>query len=197
MAQNRVPNRQTIEKLRQAVEKAPDDAMARVRLGTALLRTEGIVKGEAELRRATELDPECVEAWVNLGGALLSRFEFKGCVEANARAIACDGDLPLPHFNQGLGYMYLGDSEKMVACFERVVELDPEHAAGNYHLAAGLLAVDKVRQARARLNKAVALGFSPRPEFLRALDKKERQQQSSGGNGQSTPTGTKDDKANH
>ena len=35
---------------------------------------------EADLRRAVELDPDYSEAWVNLAGVLLSRWDFEGAV---------------------------------------------------------------------------------------------------------------------
>ena len=44
-----------------------------------------IDRAEKAYRRALELDPDLVEAWVNLGGVLLLKWDFHGCLEANPR----------------------------------------------------------------------------------------------------------------
>jgi hypothetical protein len=55
------------------------------------------------------------------------------------------------------------------------VELDPEHAAGRYFLAVGLLAAGNVPEAVEEMTRAKALGHSPAPEFLRALENATRE----------------------
>jgi hypothetical protein len=61
----------------------------------------------------------------------------------------------------------------VVSCFRRVLELEPEHGGGNYYLAVGLLAQGSVQECRRHLDRALAAGFSPEPEFLKALEKEE------------------------
>jgi hypothetical protein len=58
-----------------------------------------------------------------------------------------------------------------------VLELEPKHAAGRYFLAVGLLATNHVEEARAECSHAVSLGYQPRPEFLRSLERAEKQAQ--------------------
>ncbi len=142
-----------------------------MKLGTVLLQTGKSKQAEQELRKAVEIDPGCVPAWVNLGGILLARWDFKGCVEANREASKHKPDTLQAHYNEGLGHLYLVQKDEMVACFERVVELDPEHAGGHYHLAVGLLALGKKVEAKNMLTKAMQLGYKPEPEFLKALRK--------------------------
>ena len=67
------------------------------------------------------------------------------------------------------------EAEEMVACFRRVLEIDPDHAAGQYHLAVGLLELGEVAAARAAVEKAAGLGHSPAPEFLKALERREKE----------------------
>jgi len=169
------PNRKSrLDKLRAAVTDAPDSARAHLRLGSALLQTQSIRTGEEHLRKAAELDPECIEAWVNLGGALMTHWDFQGCIDANAKALEVQPDLLQAHYNQGLGHLYLGEPEPMLACFERVVELDPSHPGGTYHLAVAQLAAKQVDEAQVTLAKAMQLGYQPEPQFLKALEKQER-----------------------
>ena len=51
-----------------------------------------------------------------------------------------------------------------------MIELDPSHAAAHYSLAVGLLATKRVMESRGALSRAKALGHSPQPDFLRAMN---------------------------
>jgi tetratricopeptide (TPR) repeat protein len=146
--------------------------VAHLRLGTFLLvKKQDAKEAEKEIRKAIELKPDYAKAWVNLGGLLLARWDFKGCVEANSEAISCDPNLVEAHYNCGLGYLYLKEAEEMVSCFNKVLELDPNNPGGHYHLAIGLLHLGKVKEAEAESIIAKSLGFSLRPEFIRELEK--------------------------
>jgi len=160
--------------LQKAASDNPDSAVAHMRLGTAWLQAGAAKKAEIALRRAVEIDPEYDEAWVNLGGIMLGSWDFSGCVEVNRKVTERNPGLLLAHFNQGLGHLYLREAKEMIACFRRVLEIDPEHAAGQYHLAVGLLEIGKVEEARTALDRAVELGHSPAPEFLKALERKDK-----------------------
>jgi hypothetical protein len=52
-----------------------------------------------------------------------------------------------------------------------VIELEPDNAAGHYYLAVGLHADGETQAARLSLGRSVALGHSPEPEFLKAMEK--------------------------
>ena len=119
-----------IGELQDAVSANPDSALAHLRLGTAWLQAGAANKAEKALRRAVEIDPEYDEAWVNLGGLLLGRWDFAGCVEINRQVAERNPELLLAHFNQGLGHLYLREAKEMIACMGRVLEIDPDHAAG-------------------------------------------------------------------
>lgn len=164
-----VPER--VEHWRQAVEADPASAAARFNLGTAFLERGLTMRAEAEFRRALELRPGFPEALVNIGGILLARLDFCGCVEANQKAREIRPDLLLAHYGEGLGHLYLGEAEAMLACFRRAVELDGRHAGSHYYLAVGLLALGQVAESQAHLEAALEGGFSPAPEFLKALEK--------------------------
>lgn len=157
--------------LREAVRSNPDSAKAHMQLGTALISTNNLQEAEAELEKAIEIEPDYAEAWVNLGGLRLSRWDFDGCIEANQKAVACQPEMVQAHYNQGLGYLYLGKSEEMVECFRKVVSKEPNNPGGNYHMAVGLFATGDVSQARVFLNRALSLGYSPQPEFVKAISR--------------------------
>lgn len=170
MSESQPDTAKALEKLRREMAENPDSARAHLRLGTALLSVSA-KEAEVELRRAVEIDPECAQAWVNLGGIMMQRLDFKGCVEVNTKAISVRPELVAPHYNKGLGHLYLNQPDEMVSCFERVIELDPKNAQGHYHLAVGLLALGRAAEAQQRMTKATALGFQPEPAFMKELGK--------------------------
>lgn len=168
--------------LEQKVADRPESAILRAKLGTALLRKGATKRAEAELKKALELDPECVPAMVNLGGIYLNRWDFQSCVEINRKAAECRPDTVEAHYNEGLGHLYLSQPLEMVDCFRRVIELDENHPSGHYHLAVGLLAMGENAEASKELSIAMKLGFKPEPAFLKALQKKEENTSPSKGN---------------
>lgn len=150
--------------------KNPDSPDAHFRLGTALVNVGFLSEGQAALERTLELDSDRVDAWVNLGGARLGRWDFAGCIEANQQALEREPGLMRAHFNLGLAYMYQGDAEKMLASFEKVLELEPGNAAGHYHIAVALQSLGQGEGAESFLAKAIGLGYSPDPSFVKALE---------------------------
>jgi protein O-GlcNAc transferase len=117
-----------------------------------------------------EIDPEYAEAWSNLGGALLSRWDFAGCLDANRRALRHKPALTQAHYNIGLCHLYRGEAKDVVNSFRKVIELEPANAGGHYYLAVGLYAKGQIDAARSSLDRAIALGHTPEPEFLKAME---------------------------
>ncbi|HUU03422.1 MAG TPA: tetratricopeptide repeat protein [Myxococcota bacterium] len=162
-----------LDKLRRAVEEDPDSLRAHLKLGLALIKAQQYGPAEAELRRALQIDSGCVEAWINLGGVCLTRLDFAGCVEANNNAIEHDPQALLAHYNKGLGHLYLKQTHELVDCFRRVLEIDAEHAGGNYYMAVGLHSLGNTPEAWMFYQKALQLGFAPQPEFVRVMGRYE------------------------
>jgi cytochrome c-type biogenesis protein CcmH/NrfG len=186
-----------LERCLQQAEEHPDSSAAHYNLGLAYTALGKMSSAEKAYRRSLEIDPEHPEAWVNLGGTLLLKWDFEGCVEANREALQRREDLLLAHYNMGQGYLYMGDGESVVRCNRRVLELDPGHAAGHYFLAVGLLATEQVEEARAALARSMELGHRPAPEFLKGLERAEKQKQDATENAESSgaeaPEGNKED----
>jgi tetratricopeptide (TPR) repeat protein len=166
-----------LERYIQKVEENPDSATAHFNLALMYTQRGRMSSAEKSYRRALEINPELVEAWVNLGGVLLLQWDFKGSMEANQQALRLKEDSLLAHYNLGQAALYLGDAVTVESANRKVVELDPGHAAGHYFLAVGLLALERLQEARAELTAAMQLGHRPTPEFLRGLDKAEKEMQ--------------------
>ena len=167
-----LPSGAQLETFRRATEEQPDHAGGHYRLGTALLQRGRAREAAAELERAVALDPRHTQAWVNLGGLRLMMWDFAGCVEANRAAAEAEPGLVQARFNQGLGHLYCKQPEEMEACFRRVLELEPEHAAAEYHLAVALLAQNRVEESQQYLAQAIARGHQPLPEFIKAIERR-------------------------
>lgn len=178
-----------LERCQQEAEANPGSAVAHYNLGLAYTRRGLMESAEAAYRRALEIDAELVEAWVNLGGALMMKWDFEGSIEANREALKRNDDLVQAHYNLAQASLYLGDPEGVVRSCLRVLEIDPDHAAGCYFLAVGLLATGDVERARQAAARAKALGHSPDPDFLRALEKAQKELDGEHDEGTATNTG--------
>ena len=69
--------------------------------------------------------------------------------------------------------LYLKDPEGMVESYREVLIINSDHAAGHYYMAVGLLALKETEQARDHASRAIALGYQPRPEFMREISRAE------------------------
>ena len=111
---SRESQRDRLERCRLKVEEQPESAVAHFNLGLAYSRSGRVKLAEEAYRRALELDSCLVEAWVNLGGVLLLRWDFQGCLEANQAAVRLDDKLIQAHCNMGQAYLYLNDPENLL-----------------------------------------------------------------------------------
>ncbi|HSO21900.1 MAG TPA: tetratricopeptide repeat protein [Chondromyces sp.] len=169
--------RHRMERCLKDVEENPDKASAHYNLGLACTVSGRVRQAEESYLRALELEPTMVEAWVNLGGVRLLRWEFQGCLEATREAAKLRDDLPVIHYNMGQAYLYLNDPENLVKCNERVLALDPGHAAAHYHAAVGQLALDNLGAAERHFGRALELGYRPTQDFVKAMEKAQLKKQ--------------------
>ncbi len=167
----RLKPKERIELWERRASEEPGSAAVHYNLGLAYTAVGKMTSAEKAYRRAVELDPGLLEALVNLAGTLLLQWRFEESLEVGKRAVELGGDRPLVHFNMGQAYLYLGDADGVVQCNRKVLELEPDHPAGNYFLAVGLMAQKKVAEARFYMERAMRLGHRPTPEFLRAMER--------------------------
>jgi len=191
--------RHRLERCLQDVEENPERASAHYNLGLAYTVSGRVKQAEESYLKALEIDSTMIQAWVNLGGVRLMRWEFKGCLEANQAAARLRDDLPIVHYNMGQAYLYLNDPENLVRCNQRVLELDREHAAAHYYAAVGCLALDNMGAAERHLGKAIELGHQPTQDFIKAMEQAQIKKQRQGNvtlieiSGVKSPDNTKED----
>jgi tetratricopeptide (TPR) repeat protein len=145
-------------------------ALELLRTGTGRLKAGDAAGAERELRAALALDPKSAGAWVNLGGILLSRWEFRAAIEANRCAAEADPALAVAHFNQAVGHLHLGEASEALRCLNRTIELDPRNGAAWYHLGIVLRALHQPLEARLCTAYAGELGYRPPRASVEALE---------------------------
>lgn len=153
---------------RTASVAAPDVAMLRLNLGTALERLGDTGGAEAAIREALGLDPGLYQAHHALG-ALFAR------TGRDAEAIDRFRDAVFHNPNFVAGHLALGDAlrrttrvEASLASYRRVIELDPANAAARFGEAMALVRLRRYGEARDRLVRAAAV-HPGRAEFSHAL----------------------------
>lgn len=169
--------RHRLERCQQDVEENPGRASAHYNLGLAYTVSGRVKQAEESYLKALDIDPAMFQAWVNLGGVRLMRWEFKGCLEANQAAARLRDDLPIVHYNMGQAYLYLDDPENLLRCNEKVIELDRDNGAAHYYAAVGQLAMDNVGAAERHLGRALELGHRPTQDFIKAMEKAQLKKQ--------------------
>ncbi len=191
--------RHRLERCLKDVEENPGKPEVYYNLGLAYTVSGRVKLAEEAYLKVLELNPSMVQAWVNLGGVRLMRWEFQGCLDANREAVKLRDDLPIVHYNMGQAYLYLNDPENLVACCQRVLELDRNHAAAHYHTAIGYMALGNAGAAERHLGKAIELGHLPTQDFVKAMEQAQRKKARDKNvtlieiSGAETPDNTKED----
>ncbi len=196
---NNESQRNRLERCMRDVEEHPEQASAYHNLGLAYTVSGRVKMAEEAYQKALELDPSLYQAWVNLGGVKLMRWEFQGCLDANQEAVKLRDDIPIIHYNMGQAYLYLNDPENLVQCNLRVLELDRNHALAHYHAAVGYMALENIGAAERHLGRAIELGHRPTQDFVKAMEKATLKKQREKNvtmielSGAETPENTKED----
>ena len=108
----------------------PDDALAHVNLGSALLEIPGRMPDAiAEYQSAVRIYPNYAEAHNNLGAILLQSGRTTEAVAEYQAAVRLDPDYPDAHSNLGSALSRIpGRLPEAIAELETAVRLDPENA---------------------------------------------------------------------
>lgn len=105
-----------IEAFRKVVELRPDVVVARLRLATYLLESNGAAEAKPILQTALQYDSENLGAHLSLGDAYRLLEEYPQAEQEFKWVLARDASLPQVHYNLGLLYLFApavpGMSEK-------------------------------------------------------------------------------------
>ena len=111
---------------RDAVEKRPSNARARVTYGLELLRQRRHAEAETQLRTAVALDESSAPAQLNLGVVLASAGKFDEGIARLERALALNPENTQIYGNLGEAYAAQGRFVPAVTNFLRALETRPD-----------------------------------------------------------------------
>lgn len=121
---------EAISSFRKALRENPDnvDAM-RFLAGTYLRDKKNLDDAEALLRRATQVAPDFIGAWMLLGAVLHEKSRHLESIDAYRRATTLDPDGAQTWAGLGNALAYAGYPEKSIEAYARAVALDPGSAS--------------------------------------------------------------------
>ncbi len=120
------------ELMRKADASAEQDM---VNEGVVLFHS-GDMEGAIDLfRRAIEINPEYVHAYISLGSAQLRLDQIDAAERSFRRAIEFDAENSLAYLGLGQAYKLFGSTDEAITYVERALELDPENADAAFTLA--------------------------------------------------------------
>jgi tetratricopeptide (TPR) repeat protein len=127
------------------------------RAGQAALKQGDFVRAAQEFRKVLELDPNLLEAEVNLGLAYQSLFDYESAVRHLARALRERPNLFGLNVIVGMDYIKLGSPEKAIPFLQHAVKLDPSNRDVHEAMALYYLSQENFRGAGEEFRQIAAL----------------------------------------
>jgi tetratricopeptide (TPR) repeat protein len=153
---------EAISTLRKTLREHPDNVDALHTLAQAYWGDDERVSDiEALLRRATELAPGLVPAWIMLGELLHQSERSEDAIACYRRAAEIDPDNPSVWSGLGADYAQLGDMERSAAAYGRSVALEPGLPGVHMSYAHALKALGRQTEALREYRAAIA----QKPDF--------------------------------
>lgn len=127
-----------------------------------------------ELELAVQREPSIPEFKSSLAAALLEKgrtgdhFALRRARELLEEAVKENPKLPHVHANLGNAKLAAGDAEGALLCFDRALQMDPNHIPALYNRGAALKKLGRTKDAGAMLDKILKLD----PKFQPAIDAK-------------------------
>ena len=130
------PLADALEELRRDEPEATVDGDARAAFEEGLAQEESDLIGACHAYgRALEIDPDHVDAYVNLGRIALEAGDVRDAARLFHEAVERSPSDPEIHFNLALALEDTVGAEPATAHYERALELDPEFADAHFNLA--------------------------------------------------------------
>lgn len=160
---------ESLQELREAVQRRPDDVEAMTRLGIALSSSGQHAEAVRLLSDVARRREETSEAHADRGMALVAAGRLDEALAAFRRARDLDGESPQAHCGMGLVYQQKGDWWEAADAFRMTERLAPRSAVGPLNLGLALESLGEHEQARQALLRAALL--APGDDEIRtALD---------------------------
>jgi len=155
MEKNRIP--EAIEKLRQALQLDPDDALAHFSLAVSLSGNNQEKEAVEEYRKACTLDPHHAGWFDHFAVSLALTGDPDGAVENFRKSLALDPSNAKAETEMGLVLVEKGQVQEGLEHLRKAVAIAPEIADTHDALGWELAKAGKLDEAVEQLQKAVAL----------------------------------------
>jgi FimV-like protein len=141
---------------RRLKHKVPKEAAKAFKKAHSLFES-GDMDGSLDfLKRATEVDPEYIEAWNNLGCRLMMKHQLPDALSAFQRALAIDPEAPFVHTNLGIVLMMLGKPGEAEQEARKAAAIDPTDKKARYVLGFSLYLQRQYTDETVKLLRAAA-----------------------------------------
>jgi tetratricopeptide (TPR) repeat protein len=146
----------------------PDTLMSMNNLGLSYAALNRHDEAITCFRKAIEIDPKYVRAYINLGNALRDQGKAAQAVAAYRKAVEIDPSNASAHDNLGYTlHVQLKKVDEAIVSYRRAIELNPKYAQAHINLGNALKAQGKADEAMAAYREA----FRLEPENKYARDR--------------------------
>lgn len=156
---------EAIDILKDAIANHCDNYMLLLEYGNTCFRRKDYKTAVESFRKVTELKPQSVEGWNNLGIGLIQIGEFEAAREAFSKVLQIEPQNPGALMNVGNCYYNSRDYEEARNFFKEVIKLKPDFTDAWFNLGNTFIELEDYGQARISFEKA--LNYDP--EFFSAL----------------------------
>ena len=109
-----------------------DEAALHNRLGLIALEMDDVITAYSEFRRAVQLDPDLLDAWMNIGAMALSFRDYPTSAEAFERVLR-ERDDPEIRLSYGAALRGLDMLDDALAQYDQVLQADPSNLGAIYN----------------------------------------------------------------
>jgi tetratricopeptide (TPR) repeat protein len=148
---------EAIASYQRALERDPNDGAAQLELGTLFLVDMNSIRAEPQLRRATELLPGVVQAWINYGSCLVKLSREREAIAVLEKGFDRFPDDVGIAVNLGQAWLACGENRKAENCFSSVLKIRPNLPEALCGLADVHSAEDRIEEAMPLYERAIEL----------------------------------------
>jgi tetratricopeptide (TPR) repeat protein len=137
--------------------QTPEDQLERsFRAGQEAMKQGQFARASEDFKKVLAIDPNLVEAEVNLGLAYQSLFEYDLAVRHLKKALRERPNLVGPTVIVGMDYLKLGSPEKSIPYLQQALKLDPSNRDARQALASSYLTEEDFRNAAEEFRQIAA-----------------------------------------
>ncbi len=113
----------------------PKDLSALLNMGIICMEQKKYTEALDSLKKLTDIQPDYSKAYQYMGMIYFYQRAFEKAVDAFQEASSKDPQWVDPYLNLGILYaQHKGEFEKALECFEKILEIDPQHALARQFL---------------------------------------------------------------